>query len=173
MPTAHEKNPLNQRRPGPSVRVRRATLRDFELLVRHRQEMWRDIGIFTREEVAESASPYRQWVRSEMREKRFLGFVAEDGRGRVLGSGGLWLRPEQPRPGRLAGMHMPYILSMYTEPRFRRSGVATALVMEMVRWCRANGFRSRVTLHASRSGRPVYERVGFKPGNEMTYDLAE
>lgn len=173
MPTAREKNQPKGRRLGPGVRVRRAMPRDFELLVRHRQAMWRDIGTFTREEVAESAPPYREWVRSEMREKRFLGFVAEDGRGRVLGSGGLWFRPEQPRPGRLAGKCLPYILSMYTEPRFRRSGVATRLVMEMVRWCRANGFHSRVTLHASRAGRPVYARAGFKPGNEMTYDLVE
>jgi GNAT superfamily N-acetyltransferase len=79
--------------------------------------------------------------------------------------------PSQPRPVLLGRGEVPYILSMYTEPEFRRRGVASRLVREMVRWSKARGY-GRVLLHASRYGRPVYERLGFEPSSEMRRELA-
>ena len=40
---------------------------------------------------------------------------------------------------------------------------------ELLRSCRGNGIES-VVLHASGEGRPLYEKLGFTPTNEMRYD---
>ncbi len=142
----------------------------MDLLVAHRRGMWKEIGGATPKELAAADPVYRHWALEGLREGWLLAFVAEDDRGRALGSGALWLAPSQPRPGRLARSRLPYILSMYTLPSARGRGVASALVGEMVRWAEAHGY-PRVTLHASVQGRPVYERLGFVASNEMRREL--
>ncbi len=133
--------------------------------------MFREIGRWSPPVLARSERAYRRWARREMAAHRLFGFVAEDRpEGRVVGSGVVWLQPSQPRPSPLARNSMPYIMSMFTEPSYRGRGVASSLVRLMVHWAAARGYR-RVFLHASRKGRPVYERLGFEPGNEMRLDL--
>ena len=61
---------------------------------------------------------------------------------------------------------------MYTEPAYRRQGVARLLVRTMIEWCRAEGFVA-VALHASKDGRPLYESFGFRPTNEMRLRLSD
>jgi GNAT superfamily N-acetyltransferase len=150
--------------------LRTTTARDLSTLVRHRRRMWEDIGSRTRAELDRADPVYRRWVQRESRAGRFFGFMVEDANGRVAGTGALWLQPAQPRPGRLSRLEMPYILSMFTEPEYRRRGVAARLVRAMVRWATLRGYR-RVFLHASRMGRPVYEKLGFVDGSEMRLDL--
>ncbi len=67
----------------------------------------------------------------------------------------MWLQQVQPRPHR-ASMVQPYLLSMYTEPDFRRRGVASMVVKEAIEWCRKN----------------KYSQLGFKRTWEMRLDLA-
>ena len=88
----------------------------------------------------------------------------------MVGGGSLWLQPVQPRPG-FDGGGQPYLLSFYTEPAARGRGAATALVEACVAWARAHGY-PRVTLHASRFGRRVYEKLGFERTWEMKRPLA-
>jgi GNAT superfamily N-acetyltransferase len=152
--------------------VRRAGPRDLDLLVAHRHRMWLDIGGRLRRDLDRADPVYRRWVRRETAARRFVGFVVEDARGRPAGSGAVWLVPTQPRPGRLGRKpRMPYVMSMFTEPAVRGRGVATRIVREMIRWARRRGY-ARIFLHASRQGRPVYERLGFVSANEMRLDLA-
>ena len=132
--------------------------------------MYDDIGGWTRHELAAAGGPYRRWARREMRARRVLGFLFLGPDCSVEGSGVVWLQPAQPRPGRLARGEMPYIMSMYVEPAARGRGIASALVREMIRWAERRGYR-RIFLHASKSGRPVYARLGFVEGNEMRLDL--
>lgn len=60
---------------------------------------------------------------------------------------------------------------MYTDPDYRRRGLARQITHVMIFWCRAEGFAS-VSLHASKAGRPLYEAMGFQPTNEMRLKLA-
>lgn len=163
------------RRIPPSASTARLTLRtttpsDLPTLVLHRRRMWEEIGRRTRAELDRADPAYRRWVVRETRARRFIGFLVEDPQGRVAGSGAVWLQPAQPRPGRLSRLQMPYIMSMYTEPAFRRRGVASRIVRAMVRWATLHGYR-RIFLHASPAGRPVYQRLGFASGSEMRLEL--
>ena len=62
------------------------------------------------------------------------------------------------------------ILNMYTDPPFRRQGIARRLMQTMIGWCREQGF-VHVTLHASDKGRPLYQSLGFEATNEMRLKL--
>ena len=144
------------------VRIRRATLKDLDVLVHQRRGMWEDMKVPGDYDAADRV--YRRWARQRMRSGRLIGFLAESG-GRVVCGACIWLQDVQPRP-HVPGRFVPYLMSMYTEPGFRRRGIATRIVREAIRWSKARGY-PRLVLHASDKGRPVYERLGFEPTTEM------
>jgi len=132
--------------------------------------MWAEIRRYPRDLLDAHDVVYARWVRPLMGSGRFLAVLVEDRRGEVVGSGGLWLMPAQPRPGPLGRGEMPYILSMYTEVPYRGHGVASRIVQDFVRWSMARRY-GRIFLHASTAGRPVYTRLGFSAGSEMRLEL--
>ena len=58
------------------------------------------------------------------------------------------------------------ILNLYTEPEFRRRGIARQIMLTILSWVKDHGLRA-VNLHASAAGRPLYEKLGFEATNEM------
>ena len=142
---------------------------DLDLLVTHRQNMWRDIHPEWGAEVEASAEATREWIRKALSVGELIGFIARAEDGSVAGSGCLWIRPEQPRPTNPRQV-VPYLMSMYTEREFRRKGAAQKVVQAAIQWCRDRGY-DRVVLHASSEGRPLYENFGFEPGSEMRLKL--
>src|SRR6266550_1058805 len=93
--------------------------------------------------------------------------------GEIVGGAGLQLRELLPRPNpggeRLVRGPQGLVVNVYTERAWRRRGVADALMRELLRWCSGNGVES-IVLHASGEGRPLYQKLGFTPTNEMRYD---
>ena len=64
----------------------------------------------------------------------------------------------------------PYVMSMYTVPKYRGLGVATKIVKNAMSWTSRLGY-SRLTLHASDDGRRVYKKLGFERSWEMRLEL--
>lgn len=95
------------------------------------------------------------------------GYIVNTSRGRPAASGCVWLRETQPAPGRPATL-TPYVLSMYTEPEFRRNGLASMIIEEATKWGRKKGYHKMV-LHASKVGRKVYAKLGWERTWEMEY----
>jgi GNAT superfamily N-acetyltransferase len=156
-------------RPHQRFILRDAGARDLDLLVHHRREMWEDLGVRKKLVLDEADRVYAKWVKSGFRNGRLLGWIAETKEGVLAGSGCIWLRPAQPRPN-LNVQIQPYLLSIYTEPPFRRKGVASRVVKEAIKWCNKNGY-SRLALHASRYGRGLYRKHGFTRSWEMRLEL--
>ena len=153
------------------LKVRLASLRDLHTLVHQRRAMWEDMGIKGRAMHQRGDQAYRQWARTRIRSGKLVAWIVESRPGRVAGGGCLWLQPVQPRPHRTANSQ-PYLLSMFTEPKFRRRGVASLVVEAAIEWCKKNRYE-RLMLHASDVGRKVYTNFGFKRTWEMRLDLAE
>ena len=153
----------------PQARVRTATMRDLDVLVRHRRGMWQDIARFTEAQLDEGDAVYRRWARPRLRSGRLIGFLVETPRDGPVASGCVWLMPRQPRP-MWQGPLLPYLLSMYTDPAHRGKGYATRIVREAVRWARAHGYDA-MTLHASAYGESIYRREGFGRTMEMRLRL--
>jgi GNAT superfamily N-acetyltransferase len=79
-------------------------------------------------------------------------------------------RGPPPREDDVAAPRRAWVLNVYTEPDFRRRGLARRVMETIAAWCAAQGL-SRVFLHASDAGRPLYESLGFEPTNEMKLGL--
>jgi GNAT superfamily N-acetyltransferase len=150
--------------------IRWATLDDLDILVYQRHRMFEDIKHRNATEHKFSDEKYRKWAASKLKNKSLIGFLAEGKNGDILGGGCLWLRDSQPSPSRDLRLKSPYLMSMYTRPRHRGKGIATAIVRASMDWCRKRGYRSML-LHASEAGRPVYSKLGWKRTWEMRVDL--
>ena len=155
---------------SPPVRVRPARASDLETLAQHRNRMWADIGSYSARQIRAGSAASRRWIGREFRAGRYIAFVAERKGTGIVGSGAVWLRPSQPYPGPRPRPETPYILSMYTRPDARGTGIATRLVRQMIRWARRKKYR-RITLHASAQGASVYRALGFEASNEMRLSL--
>lgn len=155
--------------PRGTYSLRLATADEAAVLAHHRAAMFRDMKEVDEQgaSIIENASEDHLAALIEARED--FGFLAEH-EGVVVGGGGVWLRPLLPRPGTLQGAMEAYVLNVYTEPEHRRSGVARAIMEAIIDWSRDRRL-ARVTLHASKDGRSLYEALGFEPTNEMRINL--
>jgi GNAT superfamily N-acetyltransferase len=153
------------------TRLRRATLSDLDLLVRHRRGMWEEILDASPQAMDAADRAYRRWARPRLKAREMVGFIVETERGEPVASGCIWLMPSQPRP-LWKGTVSPYLMSMYTEPAYRGQGHATRITREAIRWSRKRGYTT-LLLHASELGKAIYLREGFVEGNEMRLRLAE
>jgi GNAT superfamily N-acetyltransferase len=152
----------------PDYRIRQATESDAPVIARHRVNMFQDMGELPPNDapVVESASRAR--LVAQLVSGEYVGWLADDG-GEVVAGAGVLLHQYYPTSANPRGRPTAYILNVYTEPGYRRQGLARQLVSEILRWCRAHDI-PRASLHASWVGRTVYEQLGFAPSNEMRAD---
>ncbi|HUZ95134.1 MAG TPA: GNAT family N-acetyltransferase [Edaphobacter sp.] len=144
--------------------TRLATEADAELISEQRCQMFVDSGQGNEARLKDVADNFVPWVRERLIDGRYVGWLtAEDGRV-VAGAGVLfmdfpphWMDSEPVRA---------YLLNVYVEPEFRGRGLARELLVMAVNDARQRGIKV-VSLHASKFGRPLYERNGFEPTNEM------
>jgi len=131
--------------------------------------MFEDIKHRTVREHRTGDTRYRKWASLNMRRGKLHCFLAVSSDGRVAAGGCVWLKPIQPAPGRTAGDE-PYLLSMYTEPEFRKNGLASRIVREAMKWAKSKGYQ-RMRLHASPMGKKLYAELGWERTMEMAIDL--
>lgn len=145
--------------------LRLASADEAAILAHHRAAMFRDMKEVDDQGAAIIENASEDHLAALIEAREYFGFLAEH-EGTVVGGGGVWLRPLLPRPGTLQGSFEAYVLNVYTEPEHRRGGVARAIMSAIIEWSRERRV-ARITLHASREGRPLYEDLGFEPTNEM------
>jgi GNAT superfamily N-acetyltransferase len=153
----------------PSFRVRPGTLEDIPAITRHRVGMMLEMGLATPDQCAVYDPEFRVFVQRQILAGNFRSFLAETEAGRVLSGGAVYIVPWPGNPTDRLQKRV-FIINVFTEPEFRRRGIARAVVGAMVDWCRAQGFHS-VRLMASDGGRPVYQSMGFFPTSEMKLEL--
>ena len=153
----------------PEVTIRAATPADIAHILRHRRAMFQEMGLAPAAALDHMEHVSETYLKTALADGSYLGWLAQAAHGRVVAGGGLVIVrwpgfPLEPEPRRA------WILNIYTDPDFRRRGLATRITKEIVDWCRAAGFAS-VSLHASDDGRPLYQALGFQPTNEMRLQL--
>jgi len=147
------------------VTIREAQVEDIPLILEHRRSMFRDMGRDDEEAHRRMRISAEGFLREAMPRGRYRGWLAETGDGRVVAGAGITIvdwpgSPDDPAPRRA------WVQNVYTEPEYRRTGLARRLMEAVIEWCREDGFVS-VSLHASVFGRALYEQLGFRPTNEM------
>jgi GNAT superfamily N-acetyltransferase len=161
---------------APAFEVRRATVADADRIARHRAEMFSAMGLLPRPLYDAMVAATRQYLAVAMPAEEYLGWLVApvDAPGEIVGGAGLLRRrvPPHPRSGPdaivLAEGRQGVVLNVYTEPAWRRRGVAE-LIMRHILACAAEAGLDTLVLHASAEAQPLYERLGFVATNEMRY----
>ena len=148
--------------------IRRATIDDANLITAHRHVMFADNHFASEDHLAQMDAAFDPWVRARLADGRYIGLLVEED-GRVLAGAGILFHDFAPHwmdfePTRA------YLLNFYTAPESRGRGYANELLRAAVDECRARRV-ALVTLHASKFGRPIYEKFGFKQSTEMMLRL--
>ena len=154
---------------GDWVRIRRALPPEISEIMRHRREMFHDMGFTDTRALDVMQRTSEQFIREALADGSYHQWFAQTLEPRIVGGVAIltypWVSsPENPRPERA------YVLNMYVYPEFRGKGVARRLMECAIQWCGRQGFLS-VYLHSSEMGRQLYEKLGFKPTNELRLEL--
>jgi ribosomal protein S18 acetylase RimI-like enzyme len=150
-------------------RVRPGTPADIPVIARHRIGMMLEMGLATPDQCAQYEPEFRVFVAKEISLGNFRSFIAETDSGKVVSGGAAYIVPWPGNPSDRLQKRV-FLLNVYTDPEFRRRGLARAVVTATLDWCRTQGFHS-VRLLASDAGRPLYQSLGFYSTNEMKLEL--
>jgi GNAT superfamily N-acetyltransferase len=147
------------------ITIREAAPTESGIILHHRRSMFRDMGEGTVEELDRMVEVATPWLARALADGSYRHWLALDHCGRVAGGGGVLLCPWPANP-KDPCTQRAVILNVYTEPEFRKRGIARQIMLAILAWVKERGLRS-VNLHASDEGRPLYEKLGFKATNEM------
>lgn len=145
--------------------IREATLADLDIILAQRKNMFLDIGRPDNDRLAETMKTSHVFFSDRMRTGRYRAWLVENKLGQAIAGAGV-ITFDYPSSPRDPSPQRPMVVNVYTDREHRRKGIARKLMEIVIKWCRAEGFRS-VMLHASDDGRPLYDALGFKPTNEM------
>ena len=154
--------------PAPAITIREGTIADIPEIARQRRRMCEDMNYTDAVTLSEMVSVTAAYLTKAISEGSFRSWLAFDN-GRVVAGGAVVIVP-WPAHAYDLECRRATILNVYTEPGYRRRGIARQLMQTMIAWCKEEGF-ARVTLHASEHGRHLYESLGFVDSNEMRLDL--
>ena len=148
--------------------VREASASYIPEILRQRRRMYEDMHYNNAIALDTMASLSSSYLKTAMADGSFRAWLAVDD-ARVVAGGAVVISPWPAHPYDLQ-CRRATILNVYTDPEYRRRGIARQLMQTMIAWCKREGF-PRVTLHASDDGRALYESLGFEPSNEMRLSL--
>jgi GNAT superfamily N-acetyltransferase len=150
------------------IAIRPGTLADIPTIVHHRRRMCEDMNYSDDAALTAMVRATADYLKAAIPEGSFRSWLACDD-GKIVAGGAVVITP-WPAHAYEPVCRRATILNMYTEPEYRRRGIARQLMQTMIDWCKEEGF-ARVTLHASQYGRPLYESLGFEQNNEMRLNL--
>ena len=151
------------------ITLREAGPNDLEAVLRHRRAMFEDMGYKDAAALEAMERSCRPFFAQALAEGWYRGWLAEAGKDVVVAGAGVLILPWPSHP-RDAQIRRPMIVNVYTEPAYRRRGLARRLMEAMLEWLRQQGYGT-VSLHASDYGRSLYESLGFIATNEMRLQL--
>jgi len=153
-----------------NISIREASQAEDSLIAQHFYQLWRDNDVPADSIRSDWLATILQFIDRARQDLFYKAFVAEVG-GAAIGSASCQLFAGL-YPLALADNYRKYgyIWGVYVEPAYRKQGLAKRLTTEAIAHLQAIGC-TRVILHASPSGKPVYSSLGFSATNEMGLDL--
>ena len=156
--------------------IRRARVEDAPVIALHRARMFQDMGELSPAAFGELREKTDAWTRRALASGEYVGWLGSPAHqpGMIAGGAGVQLRRVAPHPSRsprkreIAEGRHAIVLNVFTEPEWRRRGLALLLMQEILRWTREEQL-DRLVLHATAPARPLYECLGFVMTNEMRF----
>jgi GNAT superfamily N-acetyltransferase len=161
-----------------AFQIRPATIADAHVVAHHRASMFHDMGALPSPLVQPLKEMTLTYLEDAMPRGEYFGWLAapSDDAARIVAGAGVQVRRVLPFPQRWIDRpidsvgfgRQAIVLNVYTEPAFRRRGLAREVMLEILTWARSAGIESLV-LHAAPAGRRLYEALGFAATNEMRF----
>ena len=160
-----------------AFQIRLATIADAELISWHRARMFQDMGEVPPDLFESFRVQSHDKLQKMLERGDYIGWLAspENQPERIVAGAGVQLREVTPHPQTNANGKIDIvsgreaiIQNVFTEPDWRRRGLAALLIKGIIDWTRGDGIDS-VVLHASDEGRALYERLGFVLTTEMRF----
>src|SRR5436190_21276981 len=155
--------------------IRLATPDDVDAIAEHRARMFDEMGEVPSGAFETLRVKSCERLQDFLSRGEYIGWLATSAQRPdiIAGGAGVQLRHVLPHPLSCAnagnaiaeGRHA-IIINVFTEPQWRRQGIALLLLQQIIDWARAERLDSLV-LHASEAGRSLYEQLGFVGTNEM------
>jgi len=145
---------------------KKATIKDIDKLVRTRIIVLRAANKLS-DDVDMSAVEKESYAyyKCALETGEHIAYLVYDN-GAFIGAGGVSFYQVMPTYHNPTGKKA-YIMNMYTEPEYRRQGIAIHTLDLLVKDAREQGV-SQIALEATDMGRPLYEKYGFiKMEDEM------
>src|SRR3989440_2083204 len=136
-----------------AFQIRLATIADVELISWHRARMFQDMGELPPDLFKTFRIRSRDVLRQMFERENYFGWLAtpENELERVVAGAGVQLREVPPHPqtnanGKIdiASGRQAIIQNVYTEPDWRRCGLAALLLKRIIDWTRQEGINSLV-----------------------------
>ena len=157
--------------------IRLAGVSDAALIATQRTRMFQEMGLVPESLFEAYRARCETRIREMLQSGEYIGWLArpDELRDKIVAGAGVQLRNVFPHPvgepgGEISigeGRHA-IIINVFTEPDWRRRGVAKLLLEQIIAWARAERL-DRLVLHASDEGRALYEQMGFIQTNEMRF----
>jgi GNAT superfamily N-acetyltransferase len=137
--------------------------------------MFQDMGLIPEDLFEGFRALSREYLRVPLASGEYIGWLVSEKSQphKILAGAGVLLRqvPPFPLPNKngettIADGRQGVVVNVFTEPEWRRRGLARLLMEQIVAWAREQDIESLV-LHASDYGRALYEKLGFIDTNEM------
>lgn len=153
-----------------NINLREASPEEDSLIAKHFYQLWRDNDVPEHSIQSDWLDITLQFIERARRELCYKAFVAEVD-GTVVGSTSCQLFTGL-YPHVLAEQYRKYgyIWGVYVKLPYRGQGLAKKLTLQALDYLKSLGC-TRVVLHASPLGFPVYSSLGFSQSNEMRLDL--
>ena len=159
----------------PRFEIRLAGVSDAALIATQRTRMFQEMGLVPESLFETYRARCETRICEILQSGEYIGWLAQpnEWRDKIVAGVGVQLRNVLPHPvgepgGEISigeGRHA-IIINVFTEPDWRRRGIAKLLVEKIIAWARAERL-DRLVLHASDEGRSLYAKMGFVQTNEM------
>jgi GNAT superfamily N-acetyltransferase len=137
------------------MNYRKAEIADIPTLIHFRK------ALLKREDDNSIDAELANYFETAMQDGMTILWVAEDG-GKVVSSVLLGVMQMVPRFDNSSGK-VAYLTNMYTLLEYRRRGIATNLMKNVIEVAKSQGIK-KILLHSSEMAKPVYENLGFEEG---------
>lgn len=167
---------MGERQTSEEFLLRRARVEDAAVIAWHRARMFQDMGELSEATFEELRRAALSWSERTLASGEYVGWLGapKSRPDAIVGGAGIQLRQVAPHPcplpraGGIGKGRHAIVLNVFTEPEWRRRGLAMFLIRQILDWTRAEQL-DRLVLHASAQARPLYEKMGFVLTNEMRY----
>ena len=156
-------------------RIRQATADDAAVIGWHRARMFQDMDLVPAELFESFRTKALDRLSKALASGEYVGWLVTetDNPQKIIAGAGVIIREVPPFPHRgengeitIAEGRQGLIINVFTEPEWRRRGIAKLLMKEIITWSRDQSIDDLV-LHASAEGRTLYQQLGFVRTEEM------